>query len=78
MAAANGEAGPSRHSYDFDRLIETIAEPSSSSALPADQLASSLRIDRLRLGQEALDDLEDELLAPPRDLSGPGLWQYQM
>jgi antiviral helicase SKI2 len=62
---------------EFLELLNTARDPSDSNAISSDRLAKKLGIDGLPDRQEALKLLEEEILAPVRDLSGPGLSQWQ-
>ena len=62
---------------DFVKLVQTAADPSSSTSIPTDRLSKILGIDNVPSRQEALDALEKDLLAPVKDLSGD-LWQWQV
>jgi hypothetical protein len=62
---------------DFLELLNTAANPSDSIAISSDRLAKKLGIDGLPDREEALRLLEQEILAPVRDLNGPGLSQWQ-
>jgi hypothetical protein len=62
---------------EFLELLNTARDPRDSNAITSDRLAKKLGIDGLPDRQEALKLLEDEILAPVRDLSGPGLSQWQ-
>jgi len=62
---------------EFLELLNTARNPSDANAISSDRLAKKLGIDGLPDRQEALKLLEEEILAPVRDLSGPGLSQWQ-
>lgn len=62
----------------FLELSRIAADPSSSSSLSSDQLASRLGIDGLPTKEDAIALLETEVLAPVRDLSDPELSAWQM
>ena len=62
---------------EFLELLNTARDPSDSNAISSDRLAKKLGIDGLPDRQETLKLLEEEILAPVRDLSGPGLSQWQ-
>lgn len=62
---------------DFLELLRTATDPTSSSAMSSDRLAKKLGIDGLPSREEALQILEEELLAPAKDLSGPDLSRWQ-
>ena len=62
---------------EFLELLNTARDPSDSTAISSDRLAKKLGIDGLPDRQEALKLLEEGSLAPVRDLSGPGLSQWQ-
>lgn len=61
---------------EFLELLNTASKPSSST-VSSDQLAKKLGIDGLPTREEALKILEDEILAPVRDLNGPDLSRWQ-
>lgn len=61
---------------DFLDLLRTASDPTSST-VTSDQFAKKLGIDGLPTREEALKVLEDEILAPVRDLSGPELSRWQ-
>jgi antiviral helicase SKI2 len=63
--------------YDFLELLQAAARPGSASTVTSDGLAKKLGIDGLPNREEALKLLEDEILAPMRDLSGPDLSRWQ-
>jgi len=65
---------------DTQRLVDllTTAGDPTNSALSADELAKTLGIDDLPTKDEALAALEERVLAPVKDLSGPNLHQWQM
>lgn len=71
----NGEAPAS--SERFLELLNASAHPASSD-LPSDQLALSLGIQSLPDPKEAVQQLEKDVLSPPKDLSGPDLWRWQV
>jgi antiviral helicase SKI2 len=80
--AISGDEGATQESLnqlevDFLELLNTATEPSSSNAISSDRLAQKLGIDGLPDREEALKLLEQEILAPVRDLSGPGLSRWQ-
>jgi hypothetical protein len=58
-------------------LLTTAGDPTSSD-LSADELAKALGIEDLPTKDEALATLEEKVLAPVKDLSGPNLHQWQM
>jgi hypothetical protein len=62
---------------DFLELLRTATNPTSSSAMSSDRLAKKLGIDGLPSREEAFQILEEELLAPAKDLSGPDLSRWQ-
>lgn len=62
---------------DFLELLHAAADPGSSSKITSDGLAKKLGIDGLPTRDEALKLLEDEVLAPVRDLSGSDLSRWQ-
>ena len=62
---------------EFLELFNTATNPTSANAIPSDRLAKKLGIDGLPDREQALKLLEEEVLAPVRDLSGPGLSQWQ-
>lgn len=72
----NGSTDLDQLERDFLELLHTASDPSSST-LSSDQLAKKLGIDGLPTREEALKILEDEVLAPVRDLSGPDLSRWQ-
>lgn len=72
---ANGVAGAT--SERFLELLATSAHPKSSN-LSSDELAASLGIEGLPDPDEAVKQLEKEILSPPKDLSGPDLWRWQV
>jgi antiviral helicase SKI2 len=63
---------------EFSRVLETIRDPSSSSAIPSTELASKLGLQLGSSRDEAILLLDKEILAPVRDLSGPELWRWQV
>lgn len=73
----NGSADLDQLESEFLELLNAVSDPSSST-LSTDQLAKKLGIDGLPTRDEALKLLEDEILAPVRDLSGPELSRWQM
>lgn len=72
----NGSTDMEQLERDFLELLNTASNPSSST-VSSDQLAKKLGIDGLPTREEALKILEDEILAPVRDLSGPDLSRWQ-
>jgi hypothetical protein len=62
---------------DFLELLKTATDPTSSSAISSDRLAKKLGIDGLPNRDEALQLLEQEILAPVRDLNGPDISRWQ-
>ncbi|WWC64395.1 uncharacterized protein I303_107005 [Kwoniella dejecticola CBS 10117] len=62
----------------FLELLDTAVNPTSSSSLSSDELASALGIDKPLNKEDALNLLEKEVLAPVHDLSGPELWRWQV
>lgn len=72
----NGSTDLDHLERDFLELLNTASDPSSST-LSSDKLAKKLGIDGLPTREEALKILEDEILAPVRDLSGPDLPRWQ-
>ena len=80
--AMSGTDGTSQKDLDqleteFLELLNTASDPTDLNAISSDRLAKKLGIDGLPDRQEALKLLEQEILAPVRDLSGPGLSQWQ-
>jgi len=62
---------------EFLELLNAASNPADPNAISSDRLAKKLGIDGLPDRGEALKLLEQEILAPVRDLSGPGLSQWQ-
>jgi hypothetical protein len=81
MAISSNEVNTSKDldqlEAEFLELLNTATNPSSESAIFSDRLAKKLGIDGLPDREESLRLLEEEVLAPARDLSGPGLSQWQ-
>lgn len=71
------QSGPSNTSEDFQELLLTARDPSSSS-LSTKELASALGVGHLPSKEEIFELLEKELLAPVKDLSGTELWRWQV
>ena len=67
--------GDGRDAFCLDSLLDAISNPSSSDHL--DRLAKSLGIDHLSTKEEAIEQVEEQVLSPPKDLSGE-LWRWQM
>lgn len=61
----------------FLELLNTAANPSSVDAISSDQLAASLGIDGPLNREQALELLENEVLAPAHKFQGHelGYWQ---
>ncbi|OWZ36171.1 antiviral helicase SKI2 [Cryptococcus neoformans var. grubii Br795] len=62
----------------FLELLNTAANPSSVDAIPSDELAVSLGIDGPLSREQALEILENEVLAPVHKLQGHELGQWQV
>lgn len=74
---ANGHAnGDARDAFSLDTLLEAITDPSSSTSSNTDRLAKSLGIDHLPSKEEAIKQLQEQVLAPVKDLGGE-LWRWQ-
>jgi hypothetical protein len=69
---------PADEDARFLKLLQTAAAPTSSAAVPSAELAASLGIGIGSSKEEALKSLEQEILAPVRDLSGSELWRWQV
>lgn len=61
----------------FLELLNAAAHPESSN-LPSEKLAEYLGIQGLPGPEEAVKQLEKDVLSPPKDLSGPDLWRWQV
>jgi hypothetical protein len=73
----NGRAkGDAQDAFSLDTLLEAITDPSSSTSTNTDRLAKSLGIDHLPSKEEAIKQLQEQALAPVKDLSGE-LWRWQ-
>jgi len=62
---------------EFLELLNTASNPTDPNSVSSDRLAKKLGLDGLPDREEAFKLLEQEILAPVRDLSGPGLSQWQ-
>lgn len=76
QSTQNDSSDVEQHDREFLELLQTASDPSSST-VSSDQLAKKLGIDGLPTREEALKILQDEILAPVRDLSGPDLSRWQ-
>ena len=73
----NGHAnGDAQDAFSLDTLLEAITDPSSSTSTNTDRLAKSLGIDHLPSKEEAIKQLQEQVLAPVKDLSWE-LWRWQ-
>lgn len=72
-AVANGAHEESQRFLD---LLRAAGDPTTST-LPSDSLAASLGIDGLPTAEGAVAQVEETILSPPKDLSGPNLWRWQ-
>lgn len=73
-AAVNGDAPSSTR---FLELIRAAGHPKSSD-LSSESLAQSIGIAALPTPSEAIELVEKDVLSPPKDLSGPDLWRWQV